>query len=129
MRAPPETIYAPPDHCLYGLTRKGTLLESTRLAISTSTLPLVAPSGTVAVIKDRDTTVNVAAVPLNVTLVAPVRSVPRILTVFPALLLSASVGALCGAGVGVALPCCASVPDRIQEPGLAKAQGGQVFGS
>jgi hypothetical protein len=37
------------------------------------------------VIKYLDTTVNVAAVPLKLTLVAPVRSLPRILTVAPTL--------------------------------------------
>jgi hypothetical protein len=64
---------------LYG-TRKGTLLESVRLGVTTSTFPVLAPAGTVVVIKTLDTTVNVAAVPLKVTLLAPVRSVPRILT-------------------------------------------------
>lgn len=51
--------------------------------VVTSTRPVVAPVGTVVVISDAETTVNVAAVPLNVTLVAPVRSVPRILTAAP----------------------------------------------
>lgn len=44
------------------------------------TLPVVAPVGTVVVIKEAETTLKTAAVPLKVTLVAPVRSVPRILT-------------------------------------------------
>ena len=46
-------------------------------------LPVVAPVGTVVVISEAETTVNVAAVPLNVTLVAPVKFVPRILTAVP----------------------------------------------
>ena len=46
----------------------------------TSTLPLVAPSGTLVVISELETTVNAASVPLKVTRVASVRSVPRIVT-------------------------------------------------
>jgi hypothetical protein len=53
--------------------------------VTTRTFPDVAPEGTVAVIKHLDTTVKVAAVPLNVTLVAPVRSLPRILIDAPTL--------------------------------------------
>ena len=61
------------------------MLESVPLGVTTSTLPVVAPVGTVAVIRYLDTTVNAAAVPLNVTLVAPVRLVPRILPALPTL--------------------------------------------
>jgi hypothetical protein len=39
----------------------------------------------VALISDAETTVKAAEVPLKVTLLAPVRSVPRILTLDPAL--------------------------------------------
>jgi hypothetical protein len=46
---------------------------------------VVVPAGTVVVISELDTTLNLAAVPLKVTLVAPVRPVPRILTVTPTL--------------------------------------------
>src|SRR6202041_4000845 len=63
----------------YG-TWKVTLLESVPLGVTTRTTPDVAPSGTLVVLSELDTTLNVAAVPLNVTLVAPFRSVPRILT-------------------------------------------------
>src|ERR1035438_9480118 len=69
---------------LYG-TRKGTLLESVRLGVTTRTFPVVAPAGTVVVIRYLETTVNVAAVPLKVTPVAPVRLVPRIFTAAPTL--------------------------------------------
>jgi hypothetical protein len=41
--------------------------------------------GTVVVIKELETTLKTAAAPLNVTLVAPVRLVPRILTAAPTL--------------------------------------------
>ena len=61
------------------------LLESARLVVVTLTVPVVAPLGTVALISELETTVNVAAVPLKLTLLAPVRLVPRILTVAPTL--------------------------------------------
>jgi len=61
------------------------LLESVRLGVTTWTLPVVAPAGTVVVIKELETTVKTAAVPLKVTLAAPVRLVPRILTAAPTL--------------------------------------------
>jgi hypothetical protein len=51
--------------------------------VFTSTVPVVAPAGTVVVISEGETTVNAAGVPLKVTLLAPVRSVPRILTGSP----------------------------------------------
>jgi len=42
--------------------------------------PAVAPDGTLVVISIAETTVNGAAVPLKLTLAAPVRFVPRIVT-------------------------------------------------
>jgi hypothetical protein len=45
--------------------------------------PLVAPAGTVAVICVSEFTVNVPAVPLNMTAVAPVNPLPLIVTVVP----------------------------------------------
>lgn len=45
--------------------------------VTTCTLPLVAPTGTVVVMSDGETTVKTAAVPLKVTRVAPVKSVPQ----------------------------------------------------
>src|SRR5579859_7487132 len=70
---------------LYCLTRNCRLLFSVPEGVFTFTKPVVAPEGTVVVIKERETTVKTAAVPLNLTLVAPVRSVPRILTAAPTL--------------------------------------------
>lgn len=67
----------------YGSTRKFTLLVSVPLGVTTSTLPVVAPLGTVVVISELETTSKTDAVPLNVTLLAPVRSVPRMLTDAP----------------------------------------------
>jgi hypothetical protein len=53
------------------------LLKSVPPGVTTWTFPLVAPAGTVAVISEGETTVNTAAAPLKLTLVAPFRSVPR----------------------------------------------------
>src|ERR1022692_2362052 len=69
----------------YGTTRKDALLESVPLGVTTWTFPLVAPAVTVVVISELETTVKTAAVPLKLTLVAPVRLVPRILTAAPTL--------------------------------------------
>jgi len=52
--------------------------------VTTRKNPLPAPAGTLAVIKDFETTENAAATPLKVTLVEPVRSVPRIWMTPPA---------------------------------------------
>lgn len=68
-----------------GITRKITLLVNVPLGVTTVTLPVVASVGTVVVISELDTTLNVASVPLKLTLVVPVRSVARIMTVAPTL--------------------------------------------
>ena len=64
----------------YVFTVNFLLLVSVPPGVVTSTKPVVAPAGTVVVISDAETTVNVAAVPLNVTLVEPVKLLPRIVT-------------------------------------------------
>ncbi|MBZ5598222.1 MAG: hypothetical protein LAN83_07860 [Acidobacteriia bacterium] len=51
---------------------------SVLLGVVTLTAPVVAPVGTVVLISEPMTTVKVAAVPLNVTLVAPVRLVEHL---------------------------------------------------
>ena len=66
----------------YG-TLKGVLLESKPVGVITFTVPVVAPAGTVVVISELETTLKTAAVPLKLTPVAPVKSVPRILTAEP----------------------------------------------
>jgi hypothetical protein len=53
------------------------------LGVTTWILPVLAPLGTLVVISDGEVTANTATVPLNVTLVAPVRPVPRIWTPVP----------------------------------------------
>jgi hypothetical protein len=68
---------------LYG-TWKGALLENVPPGVTTWTVPVVAPVGTVVVISELETTSKTAPVPSKLTLVAPVRLVPRILTVVPA---------------------------------------------
>jgi len=68
---------------LYGTTAKDTLLESVPPGVTTLTFPVVAPAGTVVVISALDATLKTAVLPLKVTLVAPVRLVPRILTAAP----------------------------------------------
>jgi len=80
-----STIGSWPGSAAYHGTLNGTLLESVRLGVTTTTFPVVAPAGTVVVINDLDFTSKTAVVPLNVTLVAPFRSVPRILTAAPTL--------------------------------------------
>jgi hypothetical protein len=57
-----------------GVTRKGTLLVSVPVGVTTVRLPVLAPAGTMAVISVLETTVNVAARPSKMTLVAPVRA-------------------------------------------------------
>ncbi|HTT61428.1 MAG TPA: hypothetical protein VMG35_06300, partial [Bryobacteraceae bacterium] len=65
-------------------TENATLLDSVPLGVVTCTIPEVAPDGTTAVINAPDCrTWNVAGVPLNVTLVAPVSFVPRMSMVLP----------------------------------------------
>src|SRR5581483_4628176 len=65
------------------LTRKIVLLVSVPLGVVTSTRPVVAPVGIVALISVGDLTVKVAGTPLKVTTVVPVRLVPRIFTLAP----------------------------------------------
>src|SRR5580698_9462318 len=65
-------------------TWKATLLVSVPVGVSTVTVPVVAPVGTVASISVLETTENAAGTPLKVTFVAPVRLSPRIIAVDPA---------------------------------------------
>ena len=65
------------------LTVKSLVLVTEPAGVVTLIGPVVAPAGTVAVILVALTTLNVAATPLKVTLVAPVKFVPVIVTVVP----------------------------------------------
>jgi hypothetical protein len=53
------------------------------VAVSTFTLPVLAPLGTVVLISELETILNEAGVPLKVTLVALGRLFPRITTAAP----------------------------------------------
>src|SRR5471030_1921524 len=79
-RRAPVVKHGSADH---GFTVNFLLLVSVPPPVVTSTKPVVAPVGTMVVISDAETTVNVAAAPLNVTVLAPVRLLPRILTAAP----------------------------------------------
>ena len=65
---------------IYLVTVKLVLLIRVPPGVTTLTLPEVAPVGTLVLICVLETTVNLAAVPLKLTLVAPVRLLPRITT-------------------------------------------------
>ena len=58
--------------CRLGPYPEGHIVLSVPPGVTTWTVPVVAPAGTVAAISEPDTTVNVAGVPSKVTLVEPV---------------------------------------------------------
>jgi hypothetical protein len=68
-----------------GSTWKGKSLESVPLGVTTLTSPVFALVGTIVMISEAETTWKAAVVPLKVTLVAPVKSVPIIFISSPAL--------------------------------------------
>src|SRR5215472_8476590 len=70
---------------IVGITRKFALLVRVPLGVFTLTLPVVAPLGTVVVISILEPILNLAGVPLKVTLVVPFRLFPRISTGVPTL--------------------------------------------
>src|SRR5208282_4367496 len=88
---PSRTVFLFNSRCRehYSVTWNVVLLLSVFLVpftvVVTLTGPAVAPGGTLVSISDFDRTAKVAAVPLKVTLVAPFKSVPRILTAAPTL--------------------------------------------
>jgi len=69
----------------YGVMRNGVLLVRVPPGVITVILPVVAPAGTVVLIWEFDTTVKVAAVPLKLTEVVPLRFVPKIMMTAPTL--------------------------------------------
>src|ERR1043165_995224 len=72
----------------FGSTSKSVALVPVPSGFSMESRPVVAVAGTVAVIRVLLTTVKEAVTPLNFTLVAPVNSVPSIVTVSPAAVLA-----------------------------------------
>src|ERR1700722_9762557 len=91
--APGASRRLPPGFSrLYGSTQKGRLLESVPLGVTTWTVPVVAPAGIVVEMAvPVELTVKTAGAPLNVTLDAPVRLVPSIMTAAPVLPMVSSV--------------------------------------
>ena len=78
------------------------------------TLPVVAPTGTVAVIEVAETTLNVTAVRvLNLTTVAPVKFVPLIVTVVPTGPEAGVNAAMVGAGITVKVVALVAVPPGV----------------
>ena len=66
-----------------GATAKSVALVAVPAALTTLILPVVAPFGTVAVIRVAELTVNWACTPLKVTAVIPVKLVPLMVTEVP----------------------------------------------
>jgi hypothetical protein len=54
--------------------------DTTPLGVVTVSLPVDAPAGTVVVTSVEETTVNTAGVPLKLTLLAPARLLPKMMT-------------------------------------------------
>src|SRR5258708_9085651 len=69
--------------CFYGTWNVTLLLSFLPPEVVTVTVPLVAPPGTLVVISEAETTLNLAAVPLKLTAAAPARLVPRVITFAP----------------------------------------------
>ena len=67
----------------YFVTTNCGLLLRIPAGVTTETVPVVAPAGTVARMKVSFSTVNSAGTPLNMTLVDPVKLLPRIRIRFP----------------------------------------------
>lgn len=68
---------------ILGLTAKLLVLVAVPIGVVTLTMPVIAPFGTVVVIAVSEPTLNVAFTPLNLTLVAPVKLAPVIVTFVP----------------------------------------------
>src|SRR5258708_40051941 len=69
--------------CFYGNWNVTLLLSFLPPEVVTVTVPLVAPPGTLVVISEAETTLNLAAVPLKLTAVGPGRLVPRMIAFCP----------------------------------------------
>jgi hypothetical protein len=87
-----------------GVTLKAVALVAVPPGAVTEIVPVAAPLGTAAVTEVSEPTVNDALVPLNLTLVVPVRFVPVIVTVVPTGPLAGLNELIVGAGGGVVEP-------------------------
>src|SRR5258705_744035 len=81
--------------------------------VATVSGPVVAPAGTVTWIDVAEVTVKAALIPLNVTAVAPVKSVPLIVTLVPTGPLVDAKLAIVGALVTVNAPLLVAVPPDV----------------
>jgi hypothetical protein len=109
------------------LTVKWVVLVTDPAGVVTLIGPVVAPTGTVAVILVALTTLNVAAVPLKVTAVAPVRFVAVIVTLVPT---SPKVGVkdvIVGAPAAVVVDCVGTANPRARYT-VGEALGGKGEG-
>jgi hypothetical protein len=95
------------------VTVKSSLLVAVPPAVVTLILPLLAPAGTVARIPVDDSTVNEAAAPLNLTVLAPEKLLPLIVTAVPTTPVIGSKPEMAGAGGGGG-----AVPVTITSSGL-----------
>jgi hypothetical protein len=77
---PPWRPVPGPRPAAFYRTQKSSGIESAPPSVTTWTIPLLAATGTVVVIKELETTVKTAGVPLNLTLVAA-RATPVATTV------------------------------------------------
>ena len=129
VRLVPEIVTATPTAPLVGVkpvtvgtgsvTVKFVALVAVPPAVTTAIGPLVAPAGTVVVIVEASTTVNAGwLVVLNRTVVAPVRSVPVIVTAAPTTPLVGVKLVTVGTGTTVKFVALVAVP-----PGVTTAIG------
>ena len=95
------------------VTAKLLLLVPVPPAVVTLTSPLVAPAGTVARMVVSEVTVKVALVPLNATVVAPVKLVPLIVTLVPTGPLVGEKLAIVGGLTTVNEPALVAVPPGV----------------
>ena len=82
-------------------------------AVVTVTGPLLAPAGTVAVIRVAELTLNGAATPLNATAVAPLKLVPVTVTDIPTPPLDGLNVVIVGAATTVKLVALVAVPPAV----------------
>ena len=83
LTAVPRTPLVGEKEAMTGTSMKACELVTVPEELVTEIGPLVAPLGTVAVIWESETTVNVAEVPLKATRVAPVYWAPLMVTLVP----------------------------------------------
>jgi len=96
-----------------GMTVKLLALLAVPPGVVTLIGPVVAPLGTVAAIEVDEFTVKLALVPLNRTVLAPVKFAPLMVTVVPTPPLAGEKLLIVGAGMTVKLPALLAVPAEV----------------